>query len=66
MQYAGHEAIHFLNDDKLPHKTLELTDDFKEVVDGKYAIDLATRQAVLQSYEPESKLGLGIHQTIQG
>lgn len=55
MQYAGHEAIHFLNDDKLPHKTLELTDDFKEVVDGKYAIDLATRQAVLQSYEPESK-----------
>lgn len=39
----------------LPHKTLELTDDFKEVVDGKYAIDLATRQAVLQSYEPESK-----------
>ena len=39
----------------LPHKTLELTDDFREVVDGKYAIDLATRQAVLQSYEPESK-----------
>ncbi len=39
----------------LPHKTLELTDDFKEVVDGKYAIDLAVRQAVLQSYEPESK-----------
>lgn len=39
----------------LPHKTLELTDDFREVVDGKYAIDLATRQAVLQAYEPESK-----------
>ena len=39
----------------LPHKTLELTDDFREVVDGKYAIDLSTRQAVLQSYEPESK-----------
>mgnify|MGYP002762789418 FL=1 len=39
----------------LPHKTLELTDDFREVVDGKYATDLAVRQAVLQSYEPESK-----------
>lgn len=39
----------------LPHKTLELTDDFKEVVDGKYAIDLQTRQSVLQSYEPESR-----------
>lgn len=39
----------------LPHKTLELTDDFREVVDGKYAIDLATRQAVLQFYEPKSK-----------
>ncbi len=39
----------------LPHKKLELTDDFKEVVDDKYAIDLAARQAVLQSYEPESK-----------
>lgn len=39
----------------LPHKTLELTDDFREVVDGRHAIDLAARQAVLQSYEPESK-----------
>ena len=39
----------------LPHKTLELTDDFREVVDGKYATDLAVRQAVLQSYESESK-----------
>lgn len=39
----------------LPHKTLELTDDFKELVDGKYAVDTPTRQAVLQSYVPESR-----------
>ena len=39
----------------LPHKSLELTDDFKEFVDGKYAIDTPTRQAVLQSYVPESR-----------
>ena len=39
----------------LPHKTLELTDDFKEMIDGKYAIDLATRQTVLQNYVPNSK-----------
>ncbi len=39
----------------LPHKTLELTDDFKELVDGKYAVDTSTRQAVLQSYVPESR-----------
>lgn len=39
----------------LPHKTLELTDDFKELVDGKYAIDTSSRQAVLQSYVPESR-----------
>lgn len=39
----------------LPHKTLELTEDFKEVIDGKYAIDLMTRQAVLQSYVPDSR-----------
>lgn len=39
----------------LPHKTLELTDDFKELVDGKYAVDTQARQAVLQSYVPESR-----------
>lgn len=39
----------------LPHKTLELTDDFKELVDGKFAIDTPSRQAVLQSYIPESR-----------
>lgn len=38
----------------LPHKKLELTDDFKELVDGKYAVDLATRQQVLQEYVPHS------------
>lgn len=39
----------------LPHKTLELTDDFKELVDGKYAVDTSTRQVVLQSYVPDSR-----------
>lgn len=39
----------------LPHKTLELTDDFKELVDGKHAVDTSTRQAVLQSYVAESR-----------
>ncbi|MDE6221096.1 MAG: BREX-1 system phosphatase PglZ type A, partial [Lachnospiraceae bacterium] len=39
----------------LPHKTLELSDEFKELVDGKYAVDTPTRQAVLQSYVPESR-----------
>jgi uncharacterized protein (TIGR02687 family) len=39
----------------LPHETLKLTDDFKEIVDGKYAIDLDTRQSVLQSHIPNSK-----------
>lgn len=39
----------------LPHKTLELTDDFKELVDGKYAVDTPARQAVLQSYVTESR-----------
>lgn len=38
----------------LPHKTLELTDDFKEMVDGRFAVDLVTRQQVLQDYVPES------------
>lgn len=39
----------------LPHKTLELTDDFRELVDGRFAVDTATRQAVLQTYVPESR-----------
>ncbi len=39
----------------LPHKTLELTDEFKELVDGKYAVDTLARQSVLQYYIPESR-----------
>ncbi|TGY98244.1 BREX-1 system phosphatase PglZ type A [Petralouisia muris] len=39
----------------LPHKTLELTDEFKELVDGTYAVDTPTRQAVLQSYVLKSR-----------
>ncbi len=39
----------------LPHKTLELTDEFKELVDGTYAVDTPTRQAVLQSYVSKSR-----------
>lgn len=33
----------------LPHKTLKLTDDGKELVDDVYCTDLATRQSVLQA-----------------
>lgn len=39
----------------LPHKTLELTDDFRELADGIYAIDTESREKVLQSYVPESR-----------
>lgn len=38
----------------LPHTTLELTDDGKEVVNGVYCTDLASRQTVLQGTVPES------------
>lgn len=38
----------------LPHKKLELTDDFKEMADSKFAIDLAARQQILQEYVPDS------------
>lgn len=38
----------------LPHKTLTLTDDGKELVDGVYCTDLASRQAVLQAALPNS------------
>ena len=38
----------------LPHSTLELTDDGKELVDGFYCTDLNTRQSVLQKAVPES------------
>jgi uncharacterized protein (TIGR02687 family) len=38
----------------LPHRTLELTDDGQELIDGNYCIDLASREKVLQSRQPES------------
>ncbi len=38
----------------LPHSKLELTDDGKELVDGVYCTDLATRQSVLQAAVPNS------------
>jgi uncharacterized protein (TIGR02687 family) len=38
----------------LPHSKLELTDDGKELVDGVYCTDIASRQSVLQATLPES------------
>lgn len=38
----------------LPHKTLEMTDDFQVLVDGILCDNLAGRQQVLQSYNPDS------------
>lgn len=38
----------------LPHISLELTNDGKELVDGIYCTDLASRQSVLQGTVPES------------
>ena len=38
----------------LPHKTLEMTDDFRVLVDGILCDNLAGRQQVLQSYNPDS------------
>ena len=38
----------------LPHTKLELTDDGKELVDGVYCTDNATRQSVLQAAVPQS------------
>jgi len=38
----------------LPHSSLELTDDGKELVNGVYCTDLASRQTVLQGTVPES------------
>lgn len=39
----------------LPHKTLEMTDDFKVLADGTACDDLKQREAVLQSYVPNSR-----------
>lgn len=38
----------------LPHTSLELTDDGKELVNGVYCTDLASRQTVLKGTVPES------------
>lgn len=38
----------------LPHRTLEMTDDFQVLVDGTLCDNLAGRQQVLQSYIPDS------------
>lgn len=38
----------------LPHKTLEMTDDFQALADGILCDNLAGRQQVLQSYNPDS------------
>lgn len=39
----------------LPHKTLELTDNFEVLVDGKGCNDTAHREPILQSYKPNSR-----------
>lgn len=39
----------------LPHRTLELTDDFEVLVDGKGCNDTAHREPILQSYKPNSR-----------
>ncbi len=39
----------------LPHKTLEMTDDYKVLVDGMMCDDLKQRETVLQSYIPNSR-----------
>jgi uncharacterized protein (TIGR02687 family) len=38
----------------LPHRTLELTTDGRELVDGVYCTDLASRQQILQGAQPNS------------
>lgn len=39
----------------LPHRTLELTDDFEVLVDGKGCNDTTHREQILQSYKPNSR-----------
>ena len=39
----------------LPHRKLELSEDGKELVDGIYCIDLASREKVLQARQPLSR-----------
>lgn len=39
----------------LPHRTLELTEDYSVLVDGQKADTLEQRQAILQKYKPASR-----------
>ena len=39
----------------LPHKTLEMTDDYKVLVDGVSCEDLKQRESILKSYSPNSR-----------
>lgn len=39
----------------LPHKTIEMTDDFRVLVDGSACDDLKQREALLQSYSHNSR-----------
>ena len=39
----------------LPHRKLEMTDDFEVLVDGKGCNDTAHREPILQSYKPNSR-----------
>ena len=38
----------------LPHKTIEISEDYKVLVDGKPCDDLKQREGILQSYSPNS------------
>lgn len=38
----------------LPHKTLEMTDDYKILVDGRPTDGIPARETILQSYQPQS------------
>lgn len=37
----------------LPHKTLEMTDDYKILADGRLADNLSAREAILKNYQPQ-------------
>lgn len=39
----------------LPHKSLEITNDFRVLADGSVCDDLKQREAILQSYSPHSR-----------
>ena len=39
----------------LPHKTIEMTEDYRVLVDGASCDDLKRREALLQRYNPNSR-----------